>query len=103
MSMPNLGVFSSCTYQAETCPVGIQPSYHYPHNPIFPIDKRHRLVMHRIIETNSWRPEMHPADDGGCLQFSGGREDDGSRNSMVRKVTDVLHAVACFITNLSVG
>ena len=56
--------------------------------------------MHRIIETDPRRPEMHPADDRGRLQFSSGWEDDGSRNSMIGEEAGVLHAVARFVTHL---
>ena len=72
------GSVSSCAYQPETCPLGLQRSDHELHDPIFAIGERHGLVMHRIVETDPWRPEMHPADDRGRLDFGRGREDDGS-------------------------
>src|SRR4029077_20040433 len=56
--------------------------------------------MHRVIKTHSRRSELHPADGGGGLQFSGGWQNDGSRNSMIREVPGVMHAVARFITDL---
>jgi hypothetical protein len=43
---------------------------------------------------------MHPTEYRGRLQLSGGWEDDGSHNSMVREVGSVLHAIACFVTHL---
>ena len=57
-------------------------------------------MMHRIIETHARRSELHPADGRGGLQFSGGWQDDGSRNSMVGEVTGMMHTVARFVTNV---
>ena len=53
--------------------------------------------MHRIIETDPLRPEMHPGGNRGRLQFGRGREYDGSRNSMIRQIARVPYAVARFV------
>src|SRR5215831_21349370 len=98
--MPNLRVFSSRAYKSETCLVGLQRSYQHSHNPIFPIGKRHSLMMHCMIETDVRRPKMHPADDGGHLQFGSGREDHRSHNSVIGEVAGTLDSVACFVTHL---
>ena len=103
MGMPGFRVFTGCTHQPEVCPVGFQRSDHQPHNPLFPIGKRHRLMMHRVVETHLRSSEMHPANDRGRFQFSGGGQDNGSRNSMIGEVAGVLRAIARFIARLFVN
>src|SRR5580765_6229064 len=100
--MPDLRVLSVFAHEFKTCLIGVQRSYRYPHGPIAPVSERHRLMMHRIVETDPRRPEMHAADDCGGLPFGGGRQDYGSRNLVIRKDTGMVRAVARFIARFIV-
>ena len=57
-------------------------------------------MMHRVVETHLMRSEMHSAENRCRLQFSGRWQDNGPRNSVIRKIVDMLGAIARFIARL---
>src|SRR5512147_2368889 len=98
--MRDLRVLSVFANEFKTRLIRVQRSYHYPDGPIVPVGERHRLMMHRIVETDPRRPEMHAANHCGGLQFGGGRQDYGSRNLVIGEETGMVCAVTRFIARL---
>src|SRR5258708_2160319 len=98
--MPDFRIVDSCTQQFETQPVGRQWSQMYTCEPLLAVGERHGLMMHRMIEADMRRSEVHPSDGRCCLEYSRGRQNDSAGNAMIGEVSHMLHTVACFVAHL---
>ena len=100
VGLPDFRVPTGCAQQPEVCFVRSEWSDHQAHNPLFRIGKGHRPMMHRVVETHLMSSEVHSAKNCCRFQFSGRGEDNGPRNSVIRKIVDMLGAIARFIARL---
>src|ERR1051325_7708871 len=100
MGVPSLRAFIACAHQTEACPIGLERRDQDPHTPVCSVTKRHRLVMHRILEIDVRRSEKPSADDYGRFQFGSGGEKDSSGNFVIGKVACVVRTVTCLIADL---